>query len=81
MSKSQRRGKQVRMYFERYEKEDVALRLVRLDGELALAAYVGGAAQPAYFILVEFESGRVASIRDFRYVPYIAAEAEFDVLP
>lgn len=80
VSKSQRRGKQVRMYFERYEKEDVALRPVRLDGQLALAAYVGGAAQPAYFILVEFEAGRVASIRDFRYVPYIATEAEVEVL-
>jgi RNA polymerase sigma-70 factor (ECF subfamily) len=80
VSKSQRRGKQVRMYFERYEKEDVALRLVRLDGQLALAAYVGGATRPEYFILVEFESGRVASIRDFRYVPYIAAEAEFELL-
>jgi RNA polymerase sigma-70 factor (ECF subfamily) len=75
VSKSQRRGKQVRMYFERYEKENVALRVVRLDGSLALAAYVGGAEKPAYFVVVEFESGRVASIRDFRYVPYIAAEA------
>jgi len=76
VSKSQRRGKQVRMYFERYEKENVALRVVRLDGELVLAAYPGGAERPAYFIVVEFEAGSVASIRDFRYVPYIAAEAE-----
>jgi len=78
VSKSQRRGKQVRMYFERYEKEDVRLRVVRLDGELLLAAYVGAAERPAYFIVVAFEAGSVASIRDFRYVPYIAAEAEFE---
>ncbi len=76
VSKSQRRGKEVAMYFGRYEKEVVALRVVRLDGELALAAHVAGAAAPSYFILLDFEDGRVRSIRDFRYVPYIAAEAE-----
>jgi RNA polymerase sigma factor (sigma-70 family) len=80
VSKSQRRGKQVGMYFGRYEKEDVALRLVRLEGQLALAAYVAGAERPAYFILLEIEDGRVKSIRDFRYVPYIAAEADFEVV-
>jgi RNA polymerase sigma factor (sigma-70 family) len=78
VSKSRRRGKQVGMYFGRYEKEDVALRVVRLEGQLALAAYVAGASKPAYFILLEWEAGRVSSIRDFRYVPYIAAEAEFE---
>jgi RNA polymerase sigma factor (sigma-70 family) len=79
VSKSQRRGKQVGMYFGRYEKEDVALRVVRLDGGLALAAYVGGAEKPAYFILLDVVDGRVTSIRDFRYVPYIAAEAELEM--
>jgi RNA polymerase sigma-70 factor, ECF subfamily len=79
VSKSQRRGKEVGMYFGRYEKEDVALRVVRLEGEFALAAYVAGATSPAYFILLEHESGRVKSIRDFRYVPYIAAEADFEL--
>lgn len=80
VSKSQRRGKQVGMYFGRYEKEDISLRVVRLEGQLALAAYAGGAAEPAYFILLEWEAGRVKSIRDFRYIPYIAREAEFEVL-
>ncbi|HSY38953.1 MAG TPA: sigma-70 family RNA polymerase sigma factor, partial [Polyangia bacterium] len=32
VSKSQRRGKQVGMYFERYEKADVRLRVARLEG-------------------------------------------------
>ncbi len=77
VSKSQRRGKEVRMYFGRYEKEDIALRVVRLEGRLALAAYVAGAESPTYFILLEWSDGRVASIRDFRYVPYIAREAAF----
>jgi RNA polymerase sigma-70 factor, ECF subfamily len=80
VSRSQRRGKQVGMYFARYEKEDIALRVVRLEGRLAFAAHVAGAAAPAYFILLEFEGGRVTSIRDFRYVPYIAAEAEFEAV-
>jgi RNA polymerase sigma-70 factor (ECF subfamily) len=78
VSKSQRRGKEVGMYFGRYAKEDVALRVVRLEGELALGAYVAGAERPAYFILLAWEDGRVKAIRDYRYVAYIAAEAEFE---
>ncbi len=80
VSKSQRRGRQVGAYFGRYERENVALRVVRLEGRLAFAAYAAGAEKPAYFILLEFEAGRVKSIRDFRYVPYIAAEAEFETI-
>jgi RNA polymerase sigma-70 factor (ECF subfamily) len=80
VSRSQRRGKQVGAYFGRYEKESVALRVVRLEGLLAFAAYPEGAERPAYFILVEVADGKVTAIRDFRYVPYIAAEAEFEVV-
>lgn len=80
VSKSQRRGKQVGLYFTHYAKQKVTLRVVRLEGELAFAAYVAGASEPAYFVLLEFEAGRVSSIRDFRYVPYIVAEAEFELL-
>ncbi|MDP9002152.1 MAG: sigma-70 family RNA polymerase sigma factor, partial [Myxococcota bacterium] len=36
VSKSQRRGKQVGMYFGRYEREDISLRIVRLEGRLVL---------------------------------------------
>jgi RNA polymerase sigma factor (sigma-70 family) len=78
VSKSQRRGKAVGMYFARYEKESVSLRAVRLDGRWVLAAHVGGAAAPAYFVLLDWESGKVTAIRDFRYVPYIAAEADIE---
>jgi len=81
VSKSQRRGKEVGGYFARYQKEDVSLRLVRLEGQLVLAAHVGGAERPSYFILLTCESGdggQVTAIRDFRYVPYMAAEAEFE---
>jgi RNA polymerase sigma-70 factor (ECF subfamily) len=81
VSKARRRGKEVGMYFARYEKEDVSLRVVRLEGDLALAAFVPGAAKPSYFILLEWEDGRVKAIRDFRYVPYIAIEAEYELCP
>ncbi len=81
VSKSQRRGQQVGMYFGRYEKENVELRVVRLEGQLAFAAHVAGAELPAYFILLAFEDGRVTNIRDFRYVPYIVAEAEYEPCP
>jgi RNA polymerase sigma-70 factor, ECF subfamily len=80
VSKSQRRGKEVGAYFGRYEKENVSVRVVRFEGRYALAVYAAGATTPQYFILLEWESGRVASIRDFRYVPYIAAEAEFEAV-
>jgi len=80
VSKSQRRGKAVRAYFTRYEKEDVQLRPVRLEGRLALAAFVAGATTPAYFVLIDFSNGQVQAIRDFRYVPYIASEAVFDLI-
>lgn len=76
VSKSQRRGKQVGMYFGRYEKENVSLRVVQLEGRWAFAAYVADADTPAYFILIDIEGGKVSNIRDYRYVPYIALEAE-----
>jgi len=77
VSKSLRRGKAVREYFTQYATKSVQLRVGQLDGELALAAYVDGGGRPDYFILLAFQNGRVAFIRDFRYVPYIAVEADF----
>jgi RNA polymerase sigma-70 factor (ECF subfamily) len=79
VSKSQRRGKQVGAYFSRYEREEVSLRVVRLEGELALAAYAGSATEPSYFVLLAWEDGKVVAIRDFRYVTYIAREASFEI--
>lgn len=80
VSKSQRRGKQVGAYFARYEKEAVLARVARVEGRPALAVYRPGDAEPAYFILLELEAGLVSAIRDFRYVPYIMAEAELTIL-
>src|SRR5204862_2086888 len=81
VSKSQRRGKQVGVYFTNYEKQNVTVRVVRLEGRLALAAHVDGAASIAYFVVLEIDRDRVTSIRDFRYVPYIAAEADVHLPP
>jgi len=80
VAKSQRRGKQVGEYFARYEKEQLSARVARLEGRPALAVYRPGEGQPAYFILLELEGGQVTAIRDFRYVPYIVAEAELELV-
>jgi hypothetical protein len=76
IAKSQRRGKEVGVYFGNYAKSDVRLRVVRLEGKFALAAHLGTAEAPSHFILLAFEGGKVTAIRDYRYVPYIALEAE-----
>ncbi|MES1177170.1 MAG: hypothetical protein ABUL62_22805 [Myxococcales bacterium] len=39
-----------------------------------------GEAKPSYFILLEFAGGQVAFIRYFRYVPYMALEAELELV-
>jgi RNA polymerase sigma-70 factor (ECF subfamily) len=80
VSKSQRRGKAVGAYFARYEKESIRVAVVQLHGEPALAAFVADGARPSYFILLAWEAGRVQQIRDFRYIPYIADEAEYELL-
>ena len=80
VSKSQRRGKAVGMYFGNYEKANVRLAVARLEGRLALAAFPEGADKPAYFILLDWDGATVSAIRDFRYVPYIAVEADYQLI-
>jgi hypothetical protein len=67
-------------YFARYERETVSACVARVEGQLALAIFTPGASKPAYFMLLEFDAGRVTAIRDFRYVPYITLEAELELL-
>jgi hypothetical protein len=38
-------------------------------------------ATPGYFVELVTDEGRITSIRDYRYVPYIAHDARFEVLP
>ena len=42
---------------------------------------IAGADSPSYFILLDWDGGRVTLIRDFRYVRCIATEAEFEICP
>ena len=79
VSKSQRRGKSVGFYFSNYEKQDLFVRPAKLEGRWVLAVFAPGVETPAYFIMLEWDAGKVTSIRDFRYARYVAAEAEFEV--
>jgi len=80
VAKSQRRGKSVGTYFAHYAQQAVRLAVVRLEDELALAAFVADAVRPAYFILLAWGDGRVQQIRDFRYISYIADDADYELL-
>lgn len=77
VSKARRRGKEVGGYYARYAAEDVRLELGELDGRRALFAFEPKAStRPKYFVELQWDGERVAYIRDYRYVPYIAAELE-----
>jgi len=77
VSRAQRTGRGVGDYVTNYAKvDDWHLVPAWLDGREVLAVYRDRAdPRPGYFVLVDFVDGRVASIRDYRYVPYIAREA------
>jgi len=69
-------------YYDRYaaytKTEDLRAEAGFVDGVPVIAIFSAPSSrEPAYFVLLGWESGRVTSIRDFRYVPYIASEAEF----
>jgi RNA polymerase sigma-70 factor (ECF subfamily) len=53
-----------------------------LEGREVVAVFrTDGDALPAYFIELAFSEGRLTSIKDFRYVPYIASEARLVCAP
>jgi RNA polymerase sigma factor (sigma-70 family) len=73
-------------YYHRYEeitqREDLRAVAGYVDGLPVIAVFRPPTSPaPAYFILVESCDGRVSRIRDFRYVPYIAADARFSLEP
>jgi len=78
VSRSRRNGRQeVSGYFGNYEQLG-GWHLVPawLEGREVVAVFRGEAEpRPAYFIELTFSEGRLASIKDFRYVPYIANDA------
>jgi RNA polymerase sigma factor (sigma-70 family) len=81
VSRLERRGPAVGVYFERYaDLRDYRMVPGVLDdailgGRLALGFYSPRSADnPSSFVLIEWRAGDVTLIRDFRYVPYIADE-------
>ena len=80
VSRLKRAGRQaVAGYFTNYDKvHDWHLAPGWLDGREVLGVFShAGAARPGYFIELTLLDDRVAAIRDFRYVPYVAREADF----
>ena len=79
VSKSQRQGKAVGMYFGRYAQEpDTTLRPGICEGRPVLGVFRGGKPTPDSIILIESEDGKVSFIRDYRYVPYLMESLVFE---
>jgi RNA polymerase sigma-70 factor (ECF subfamily) len=74
VGKLERRGKAVGEYFSRYQDiASIRLEPGLLDGRPALALYhPADAARPSNVVLVSWQGDRIADIRDYRYVPYVA---------
>jgi RNA polymerase sigma-70 factor (ECF subfamily) len=69
-------------YCDRYAKyletEEIRAEAGLVDGVPAIAMFTPASSrQPAYFVLLETDGGRISLVRDFRYVPYIARDARF----
>lgn len=72
--------REVASYFEKYERASGwRAAAAHFDGREVLAVYTGAEARPAYFVEIGWKDGFVASIRDFRYVSYIAQEGAVDL--
>lgn len=53
-----------------------------VDGVPCLRVFTPpNALAPSYFIRIDFLAGRLARIRDYRYVGYLAQDAAFEELP
>lgn len=77
VSVTKKRGAEVGVYFGRYAQEQgLTFTRGRCEGRDAVGVFRDGAL--VYVILVRFEGGRVTSIKDFRYVPYLARELTFE---
>ncbi|MFY9665203.1 MAG: sigma-70 family RNA polymerase sigma factor [Candidatus Cybelea sp.] len=81
VSRVQQRGKTAN-YYERYAEitkaENLRAEVGFVDGTPAVAIFRPASnSVPAYFMLLEASGGEILLVRDFRYVPYIAADAHF----
>ena len=77
VSKTARRGKAVGGYFARYAAEPVRAALGQAEGRDVVGIFRPGEDRLAYVILLDWESDRVRTIRDYRYVPYLADALDF----
>jgi RNA polymerase sigma-70 factor, ECF subfamily len=82
VSRYQRRGRSAAQYFTRYSEiaplEDLRAEAGWVEGVAAIAVFrPASSSRPAYFIRLDWRDDRIAQVRDFRYVPYIAGEAIF----
>lgn len=77
VSRVRRSGRQVASYFSNYEAlSDWHLVPGMLDAREVIYVFRGASrARPDYFIELGLRAGKVWSIRDFRYVPYILQDA------
>ena len=79
INRTTRQGRaEVGEYFHRYaELDDWQLALGAVENRPAILFYDSRepASQPAYFILLTWDAGRVALIRDYRYVSYVIRDA------
>jgi RNA polymerase sigma-70 factor (ECF subfamily) len=82
VTRTRRRGAAAAEYYVRYSEiapqEELRAEAGWVDGTPVLAMYrPASAAIPAYFVLIEWNDDKVALVRDFRYVPYIAEGARY----
>lgn len=81
VSRVQRRVADAR-YFDRYAElakaQDIRAELGFVDGVPAIGMFsTPSNPTPAFFVLLEWERGRISLVRDFGHVPYIANDAHF----
>jgi len=83
VGRAQRIGRSVGEYFTNYDRaDDWHLVPAWLDGREAIAVFASsGDARPRYFIELDTSPSGVVAIRDFRYVPYIAIDANVTLMP
>jgi RNA polymerase sigma-70 factor (ECF subfamily) len=85
VSRTQRRGKSAAEYVTRYAeiapRDQLRAQAGWVDGVPAIAMFRAAGDSPAFFVRIDWRDERFGLIRDFRYVPYIAADATFTPEP
>jgi RNA polymerase sigma-70 factor (ECF subfamily) len=82
VSRYQRHGRSAGQYFTSYPEiarlEDLRAEAGWVEGLPVIAVFrPASSSRPAYFIRIDWRDERIAQVRDFRYVPYIADETIF----